>query len=67
MTEIEGNSEKMDKRKSRSQLLVFTGGAALLAVAVNLVIVAISNRKKKKGTSHSSTSLSSCPTSQCLL
>lgn len=57
MTEIQGNSEKMDKRKSQGKLLVFTGGAALLAVAVNLAIVAISRRKKKKGTPHSSISL----------
>lgn len=54
MTEIQGNTEKMDKRKTQSKLLVFTGGAALLAVAVNLAIVAICKRKKKKGTSHSS-------------
>ncbi|CAK9312423.1 unnamed protein product [Citrullus colocynthis] len=48
MTEIQGNTEKMDKRKTQSKLLVFTGGAALLAVAVNLAIVAIYKRKKKK-------------------
>lgn len=48
MTEIQGNTEKMDKRKTQSKLLVFTGGAALLAVAVNLAIVAICKRKKKK-------------------
>lgn len=59
MTESEGKREKMLKQKKGGSLLVFTGGAAVLAIAVNLAITALKHHKeknaKKKGISSSST------------
>lgn len=57
MTESEGKREKMLKEKNGGSLLVFTGGAAVLAIAANLAIAALRHRReknaKKKGTSSS--------------
>lgn len=57
MTESEGKREKMEKLKKgggRGGLIAFTGTAAVLAIAVNLVITAIKHQNaknaKKKGT-----------------
>lgn len=53
MTESEGDHQKMEKPKKARGLIVFTGTAAVLAIAVNLVITAIKHQKgknaKKKG------------------
>ncbi|XP_027917161.1 probable thimet oligopeptidase isoform X2 [Vigna unguiculata] len=47
MTESEGKREKMLKQKKGGSLLVFTGGAAVLAIAVNLAITALKHHKEK--------------------
>lgn len=53
MTGSQEKSEKMAKQKRGRSLLAFSGGAALLAFAVNLVITAIKHQKetnrRKKG------------------
>lgn len=55
MTENEGKREKMEKLKKGKSMIVFTGTAAVLAIAVNLVITAVKHHKdknsKKKGIS----------------
>lgn len=54
MTENEGKRDKMEKLKKGKSMIVFTGTAAVLAIAVNLVITAVKHHKdknsKKKGT-----------------
>lgn len=54
MTENEGKREKMEKLKKGRGMIAFTGTAAVLAIAVNLVIAAVKHQKeknaKKKGT-----------------
>ncbi|BAT86584.1 hypothetical protein VIGAN_04425500 [Vigna angularis var. angularis] len=47
MTESEGKRAKMVKEKKGGSLLVFTGGAAVLAIAANLAITALKHRKEK--------------------
>ncbi|KAK8473821.1 hypothetical protein PHAVU_001G258500 [Phaseolus vulgaris] len=47
MTESEGKREKMLKEKNGGSLLVFTGGAAVLAIAANLAIAALRHRREK--------------------
>ncbi|PON71619.1 Peptidase M3A/M3B [Trema orientale] len=48
MTESEGNREKMPRKKRERNLIAFTGGAALLALAVNIGIAAYNSHKLKK-------------------
>ncbi|CAK8567216.1 unnamed protein product [Lathyrus sativus] len=47
MTENEGKREKMEKLKKGKSMIVFTGTAAVLAIALNLVITAIKHHKDK--------------------
>ncbi|KAG2406854.1 thimet oligopeptidase [Vigna angularis] len=47
MTESEGKRAKIVKEKKGGSLLVFTGGAAVLAIAANLAITALKHRKEK--------------------
>ncbi|XP_014493303.1 probable thimet oligopeptidase isoform X1 [Vigna radiata var. radiata] len=47
MTESEGKRAKMLKEKKGGSLLVFTGGAAVLAIAANLAIAALKHHKEK--------------------
>ncbi|CAJ1852963.1 unnamed protein product [Sphenostylis stenocarpa] len=47
MTESEGKREKMRKENKRGSLLVFTGAAAVLAIAANLAITAFRHHKEK--------------------
>ncbi|KAM6555594.1 hypothetical protein CsatB_002613 [Cannabis sativa] len=48
MSETQRNDEKMSKHKRDRNLLAFTGGAALLALAVNLGIAAFNSHKQRK-------------------
>lgn len=47
MTENEGKREKMEKLKKGRGMIAFTGTAAVLAIAVNLVIAAVKHQKEK--------------------
>ncbi|GAU16623.1 hypothetical protein TSUD_233760 [Trifolium subterraneum] len=47
MTENEGKREKMENIKKTRGIIAFTGTAAVLAIAVNLVITAIKHQKGK--------------------
>ncbi|PNY07048.1 neurolysin [Trifolium pratense] len=47
MTENEGKREKMENTKKTRGIIAFTGTAAVLAIAVNLVITAIKHQKQK--------------------
>ncbi|KAK7379541.1 hypothetical protein VNO80_05004 [Phaseolus coccineus] len=47
MTESEGKREKMIKEKKGGRLLVFTGGAAVLAIAANLAITALKHHRER--------------------
>jgi thimet oligopeptidase len=50
MTEKEGKREKMENTKKTRGIIAFTGTAAVLAIAANLVISAIKHKKEKNAT-----------------